>query len=41
MKNTTVIFDGVLFRERISELLLQGEAWEEIVKIIDADEEKE
>ena len=34
-------FQVILFRKRISELLIQGEAWEEIVKIIDEGDEEE
>lgn len=33
-------FQVILFRERISELLLQGESWEKIVKCIEKDEEE-
>ena len=33
-------FQVILFRERISDLLLQGEAWEEIVKVIEEDDEE-
>jgi len=33
-------FQVILFRKRISELLLQGEPWEKIVKCIEKDEEE-
>ena len=33
-------FQVILFRERISELLIQGEPWEKIVKCIEKDEKE-